>query len=114
MNEWTFFAPVGLIQSTSLLGAERTGISLMELIHLPAPFSSGLLSLPNRLRRLPSPAHCRRRSPGHAAFTALKVSGRRWRACALATVRRSNRTCGFPAYGFHEDSRFRDANKGIN
>jgi hypothetical protein len=30
-NEWTFFAPLGLIQSTSLLGRERTGFSLMEL-----------------------------------------------------------------------------------
>src|SRR6516165_3309134 len=36
INEWTFFAPVGLIQSASLLGRECTGISLMELIHLPA------------------------------------------------------------------------------
>src|ERR1700728_902315 len=36
INEWTFLAPVGLIQSTSLLGRECTGISLMELIHLPA------------------------------------------------------------------------------
>src|SRR6202140_1910635 len=35
--------------------------------------SSGFLSLPNRLRRLPSPAHFRRRFPGHATFTALKV-----------------------------------------
>src|ERR1019366_5237071 len=35
-NEWTFLAPVGLIQSASLLGRECTGISLMELIHLPA------------------------------------------------------------------------------
>src|SRR3984893_17224834 len=39
----------------------------------PRPYSSGLLSLPNRLRRLPSPAHFRRRLPGHAAFTALVV-----------------------------------------
>jgi hypothetical protein len=30
-------------------------------------------TFPNRLRRLPSPAHFRRRSPGHAAFTALEV-----------------------------------------
>src|SRR6516165_6078810 len=36
INEWTFLAPVGLIQSASLLGRECTGISLMELIHLPA------------------------------------------------------------------------------
>src|SRR6266508_2749819 len=39
----------------------------------PRPCSSGFLSLPNRLRRLPSPAHFRRRSSGHAAFTALVV-----------------------------------------
>ena len=32
-----------------------------------------LSSLPNRLRQLPSPAHFRRRLPGHAAFTALVV-----------------------------------------
>src|SRR6266853_6020238 len=36
----------------------------------PRPCSSGFLSLPNRLRRLPSPALFRRRSPSHAAFTA--------------------------------------------
>jgi hypothetical protein len=34
INEWTFFAPVGLIQSDSLLGRKCTGISLKELIHL--------------------------------------------------------------------------------
>src|ERR1700737_1127425 len=39
----------------------------------PRPCSSGFLSLPNRLRRLPSPARFRRRFPGHAAFTALVV-----------------------------------------
>ena len=32
------------------------------------------------------------------------LSGRRWRACALATVRRSICTCGFPACSFHEDT----------
>lgn len=32
----------------------------------------------------------------------------------LATVRRSNRACSFPAHGFHEDSLFRDAIEGIN
>ena len=31
------------------------------------------------------------------------VSGRRWRAWALATVRRSICTCGSPACSFHED-----------
>ena len=32
----------------------------------------------------------------------------------LATVRRSNRACSFPAHGFHEDSLFWDAIEGIN
>src|SRR6516165_12312227 len=45
----------------------------MELIHLPAPFSSGLLSLPHRLRRLPSPTHSRCRFPGHAVLAAFLV-----------------------------------------
>src|SRR5215813_2896462 len=49
INEWTFLAPVGLIQSASLLGAGRTGVSLMELFHLPAPCSSGFLSFPTVL-----------------------------------------------------------------
>jgi hypothetical protein len=33
---------------------------------------------------------------------------------ALASVRRPNCTCGFPACSFHEDSFFRDAIEGIN
>jgi hypothetical protein len=32
----------------------------------------------------------------------------------LATVRRSNRACRFPAHGFHEDTNFREAKEGIN
>src|SRR5229473_555651 len=35
-------------------------------------------------------------------------SGRRRRAYALASVRRSNCTCRFPAYSFHEDTRGRE------
>ena len=35
-------------------------------------------------------------------------------ALALASVRRSNCTCGFPACSFHEDAFFRDASEGIN
>ena len=35
-------------------------------------------------------------------------------ALALASVRRPNCTCGFPACSFHEDSLFRDAMEGIN
>jgi hypothetical protein len=49
-----------------------------------------------------------------SALRPVGLSGRRWRACALATVRRSNCTCSFPAYSFHEGSRFRDAIEGIN
>src|SRR5246127_1980325 len=36
INEWTFLAPVRLIQSTSLLRRECTGFSLMELFLLRA------------------------------------------------------------------------------
>jgi hypothetical protein len=43
INEWTFLAPVRLIQSTSLLRGERTGFSLKELFR---PFSSLLIWLP--------------------------------------------------------------------
>jgi hypothetical protein len=32
------------------------------------------------------------------------LSGRRRRACALASVRRPNCVCGFPACSFHEDT----------
>src|SRR5208337_5473120 len=39
----------------------------------PHPCSSGFLSLSHPLRRLPSPTHFRRRSLGHAVFTALQV-----------------------------------------
>ena len=42
------------------------------------------------------------------------LSGRRRRAVALASVRRPNRACGFPAHGFHEDSDVRDVSEGIN
>src|SRR6516162_3072854 len=74
ISEWTFFAPVRLIQSTSLLRRERTGFSLMELFHLSPLYSSGFLSLPDPLRRLPSPTHFRRPARrDHTAFTALVV-----------------------------------------
>src|SRR6266478_700162 len=35
--------------------------------------SSGFLSLPDHLRRLPSPTQFRRRLPGHVTFTTLQV-----------------------------------------
>src|ERR1700751_6158921 len=58
----------------------------------PRPCSSGFLSLPNRLRRLPFPAHFRRRFLGHAAFTALLLlpsrpsTGRASLATSLAII----------------------------
>src|SRR6266568_7016057 len=39
----------------------------------PRLYSSGFLSLPDHLRRLPSPPHSGRRSLGHTAFAALQV-----------------------------------------
>jgi hypothetical protein len=39
------------------------------------------------------------------------LSGRRRRAYALASVRRPNRACSFPAHGFHEDTGLQDATK---
>src|SRR5215472_8059927 len=69
INEWTFLVPVGLIQSTSLLGRERTGFSLKELFRPP---SSLLIWLP--FSSQPSspaafPDSFSRRLPGHVAFT---------------------------------------------
>ena len=58
----------------------------------PRPYSSGFFSLPNRLRRLPSLAHLRRRLPGHAAFAALVVlhsrpsTDRAWLATSLSLI----------------------------
>ena len=40
---------------------------------LPRPCSSGLLSLPDYLRRLSFPDPSRRRLPGHVAFAMLQV-----------------------------------------
>src|SRR6201984_5340 len=71
INEWTFLAPVRLIQSTSLLRRERTGFSLKELF---LPLSSLLIwfpFLPDHLRRPPSPTQFRRRLPGHVTFATL-------------------------------------------
>src|SRR5467141_2104844 len=53
---------------------------------------SGFLSLPDHLRRLPSPSHFRRRLPGHVAFPPLRVpfspptSGRASPALSLALI----------------------------
>src|SRR5258708_32650094 len=64
-------------------------------------------------------------SPWHDAITqqsgrftgepeVTELSGRRRRACALASVRRSNCTYGFTVCSFHEDASLRDAREGIN
>jgi len=63
INEWTFLAPVKLIQSTSLLRRECTGFSLMELFlllaftHLASLFSltifAGCLPRPNSVAGRP-------------------------------------------------------------
>src|ERR1700730_3359970 len=58
-------------------GTRRYGYFIHGTDPPPRPCSSGFLSLPNRLRRLPSPAHFRRRLPGHAAFAALVALHRR-------------------------------------
>jgi NADPH:quinone reductase-like Zn-dependent oxidoreductase len=56
INEWTFFAPAGLIQSTSLLGRGCTGFSLMELILLHAlTHWSSLSSQPSSSAAFPDP-----------------------------------------------------------
>lgn len=79
--------------------------------HPVCVFRSSIPRPPMPLSTLhPAPHGARRKTRGQDG----SLSGRRRRACALATVRRSNCTCGFPACSFHEDSRFRDAIEGIN
>src|SRR5262245_15804641 len=54
--EWTFFAPVGLSQSASLLGRSLLGLSLMELIHALALALLASSPAPTTLvHRLPQP-----------------------------------------------------------
>jgi hypothetical protein len=52
--------------------------------------------------------------PHYRAFVAVGSEVAHRVSQMLATVRRSNRACSFPAHGFHEDSLFRDAIEGIN
>src|SRR2546429_9292057 len=66
-----FIYSIGHIRVKVCLGAY--GFSLKELFHPPHLYSSGFLSLPDHLRRLPSPTHSGRRSLGHAVFAALQV-----------------------------------------
>src|SRR5207253_9757729 len=66
-----FIYSIGHIRVKVCMGAY--GFSLKELFHPPHLYSSGFLSLPDHLRRLPSPTHSGRRSLGHAVFAALQV-----------------------------------------
>ena len=70
INEWSFYASVGLSRSASLLGWRCTGFSLMELILL-FTFTHwfSFSSQPPSPTAFPSPFRCR--LFGHAAFTAL-------------------------------------------
>src|SRR4029450_3794189 len=73
ISECTFLAPVGLIQSASLLGRWRSGLSQKELsIAIALTHLASLLSS-DRLRRPPSPTHSGRRSLGHVALATLQV-----------------------------------------
>src|SRR5262249_42580913 len=83
----------------------------------------GLLAAPSRSGLRPSfsarPIHCSafRHSECLTSLADVGPVGSevaRLVALALATVRRSNCTCSFPAYSFHEDSHFRGAIVGIN
>ena len=73
-------------------------------------YSLIFLVVANHLCQLPSPAHSELpiaatwEAFGHTAFAVLEVSGRRGRTAVLAPVRRSNRTCSFPASGFHKNA----------
>lgn len=72
MREWTFLSPSGLIQSASLLGRRRSGLSLKELSASDALAHLASLHFPSvSAGRLPQ--HIRLPLHGHAAFTALWV-----------------------------------------
>ena len=78
INEWTFCSPVGLSQSTSLLGRSLLGLSHKELIRAIGLTHSRPAVSPTTLPTdFPSPPGCRSR--GRTAFTARQVSGRRRR-----------------------------------
>src|SRR3954466_4573608 len=72
INEWTFFAPVGLIQSASLLGRQCTGFSLMELFHLLALTPLVFSLFPTAF------ADCLPRPTSAASFPVTRLSPRLW------------------------------------
>lgn len=63
---------------------------------------------------LPSPASAQGFPSLFGRFTGVGSEEARSVSLALASVRRSNCTCGFPAYSFHEDSLAGTAIEGIN
>ncbi len=62
----------------------------------------------------PSSSECQKDFNLPEQRAAQHTSGRRRRACALASVRRSNCTYGFPVCSFHEDCFRADAIEGIS
>src|SRR5262249_28153025 len=93
INEWTFLAPVGLIQSTSLLGRERTGFSLKELFRPPSslliwfPFSSQPSSPAVFSDPLPSPvARSRAFRPASEVLFSRRTTDRASLAVSLALI----------------------------
>ena len=69
----------------------------------PVPGACGPDSCSPWLASFPPPSPPLRPVAPSLCSRGSTVSGRRRRACALASVRRSNCTCGFPACSFHED-----------
>ena len=60
----------------------------------------------------PKPAGVLQSTLGARSSTGSEVAHKV--ALTLATVRRSNGVCSFPAPRFHEESRLREASEGIN
>ena len=69
---------------------------VLEALCLPRQFSGDVTHGPSRPEALGSPESFAV-PPGH------RLSGRRRRPLGLASVRRSNPACSFPAPGFHKD-----------
>src|SRR6266478_3847227 len=123
----SYFIPSAMTGFTACVFLSPNRVSLNEALEVLEP-DDGKLSRP--VLRGPAPSNGIRLLDPHAlrcflrpsltqapslrrSYPASSVSGRRRRAHALASVRRSNCTCRFPAYSFHEDS-YRDAKEGIN
>ncbi len=118
------FVPAYLLQSALQVAAfENAGQQRLELNRLGMPRLSSddfilrcaRSQLAPVVRCVAVPLHWSALSFIVKTFSgATRLSGRRRRACALASVRRSNCTCGFPACSFHEGAWFRVAIEGIN